>query len=435
MSDFGVDPQTFVVHAAQALTMPEHAEALHHWDPTRIVDRDHEILGLIEDACILVEDGVMTFVGPWSERPAGAKRDIPVMESLVVTPGWVECHTHSVFSGHRAAEFALRNAGRPYVEILEAGGGILETAARLGRTSQRELEDLLVPRVLDFLRRGVTCLEIKSGYGLSTQDELKMLRAVKNVQPHVPTELVGTFLGAHAIPKKYQSDRRAYIDLVINEMIPKVAEEELARYCDVFCDRGAFDAAESREILLAGREHGLIPRIHADELTDANAARLAAEIGCASADHLEFTPSEVFEQMAKADVVAVLMPAVNLFLGTTGHMAKAREILEAGCEVALSTDFNPGSAMTQDIALMTTLACTLYKMSPGEALRAVTIGAAKALRREDIGRLRPGLRANLAMFNVPDFSVIPYHFGTNHTEAVVANGEFVYWTDDQDIEE
>jgi len=427
------DPQTFVVRAAQALCMEENPESLRHWDPTRIVERDHELLGLIEDACILVEEGFISYVGPWNDRPKAARGDLPTMESLVVMPGWVECHTHSVFAGHRSQEFALRNAGRPYVEILEAGGGILESSSRLQQTSQKDLQALLIPRVLDFLRRGVTCLEIKSGYGLNLQAELKSLRAIKNVQPDVPCELVATFLGAHAIPKSYADRREDYVQLVIQEMIPAVAAEELAAYCDVFCDRGAFTVDEARRILEAGKLHGLIPRIHADELTDAGAARLATEVGCSSADHLEFTTDDVFDAMAQNDVVAVLMPAVNLFLGTTDHMARARTILNAGCEVALSTDFNPGSAMTQDIALMTTLACTLYKMSPGEALRAVTIGAAKALKRNDIGRIREGYRANFAMFAVPDYSIIPYHFGTNHVEAVVSDGEFVYWTEDEDL--
>jgi imidazolonepropionase len=290
-----------------------------------------------------------------------------------------------------------------------------------------------MPRVLDFLRRGVTCVEIKSGYGLTVEDELKSLKVIREVSKDAPSELVATFLGAHAIPSAYANAREKYVQLVIEEMIPKVAEQKLAAYCDVFCDRGAFTVDEARRILDAGQKHGLIPRIHADELTDAGAARLAAEMGCASADHLEFTTDDVFASMAERDVVGVLMPAVNLFLGTTGHMARARDILNGGCEVALSTDFNPGSAMTQDLALMTTLGCTLYKMSPGETLRAVTIGAAKALKRDDIGRIRTGQVANLAMFDIPDYSVIPYHFGTNHVEAVVADGAFVYWTEDDEI--
>lgn len=428
------DPKTFAVRAAQALTMPLDAPSLPHYDPERLDGRDAEIVGLLEDACIMVEGGTITYVGPWEDRPAAArKKGLPVMETGVVTPGWVECHTHAVFAGHRADEFMLRNAGRPYVEILEAGGGILNTAARLRETSQQELAEQLMRRTFDFVRRGVTTLEVKSGYGLTTADELKSLRAVKEVGEDAPCDVVGCFLGAHAIPLEYRDRRAAYVDLVCNEMIPAVAQHKLAHYCDVFCDRGAFTVDEARRVLETGKKHGLIPRIHADELTNAGAAMLAAEVGCSSADHLEFTPDDAIAAMAKAGVVAVLMPAVNLFLGTTGHMARARDILNAGCEVALSTDFNPGSAMTQDIALMTTLACTLYKMTPGEALRGVTVGAAKALKRQDIGRIEVGLKANLALFAAPSYKVIPYHFGENHVEAVVYNGEFVYWTESENV--
>lgn len=427
------DPQTFVIHAGQALTMPDVAPRLAHYTPDDLDSRDEAITGLLTDVCVYVEEGEVCYVGPWSARPgATRKKGLPLLNTGVVTPGWVECHTHSVFQGERADEFMLRNAGRPYVEILEAGGGILNTAARLRETSEDELAQTLMARTLEFVRRGVTTLEVKSGYGLSTQDELKSLRAVQAVAEDAPCELLGCFLGAHAIPAEYRDRRDAYVDLVCNEMIPAVAKHKLAAYCDVFCDRGAFTVDEARRVLETGKRHGLIPRIHADELTNAGAAMLAVEVGCASADHLEFASDEAIAAMGDAGVVAVLMPAVNLFLGTTGHMARARDILSAGCEVALSTDFNPGSAMTQDIGLMTTLGCTLYKMTPGEALRAVTIGGAKALRRDDIGRIREGSRANLACFDVPNYKSIPYHFGANHIEAVIYNGEFVYWTEENE---
>ena len=429
-----MDPSTFLVHAGQALTMPDGVDSLRAYDPQGDLEaRDAEIVGLVEDACVLVERGKLSWIGRWDERPDRARRELPTMQTGVVTPGWIDCHTHAVFAGERSAEFALRNAGRPYVEILEAGGGILNTVDATRQASQQQLADALTTRVLDFVRRGVTTLEIKSGYGLSTKHELKSLRAIRDVvQAEVPCELVACFLGAHAIPRDYRDRRQDYVDLVCEQMIPKVAEEGLAAYCDVFCDRGAFTVEEARRVLEAGKAHGLIPRIHADELTDAGAARLAAEVGAASADHLEYTSDDALEAMAAADVTAVLMPAVNLFLGTIDHAAPARKLLAAGCEVAIATDFNPGSAMTQDLGLMTTLACTIYKMTPGEALRAVTLGAAKALRRDDIGRLRVGQRANLAMFDVPHYRYIPYHFGESHVEGVVQNGEFVYWTELED---
>lgn len=423
-----MDPKTFVVRAKQLLTMPEAPEELASYDPEDDLEaRDAALLGLIDDGGVVVRDGVIDWIGPWDECPD--IEGLPVMETMVATPGWIDCHTHAVFAGERSAEFALRNAGRPYVEILEAGGGILNTVDEVRRTSTNDLAQSLIGRVYDSVRRGVTTLEIKSGYGLTTADERKLLVAVKKAQEEVPCELVPCFLGAHAIPREYRDNRDAYVDLVCDEMIPRIADEGLADYCDVFCDRGAFTVEESRRVLETGKEYGLIPRVHADELTDAGAAMLAAEVGASSADHLEFTPPEAIEAMARAGVVAVIMPAVNLFLGTTAEAADARAMLAAGCEVAIATDFNPGSAMTQDLALMTTLACTIHKLTPGESLRGVTVAAAKALRRSDIGRLRVGLTANIAMFDVPDYRTIPYHFGENHVEGVVQAGEFVYWTE------
>lgn len=414
--------------------MPTECARLRDYDPAAdLEERDREITGLIEDAAIWVDGGDIQWVGPWNDRPGKCRgEDIPQMETGLAMPGWIDCHTHSVFAGERSAEFVMRNAGRPYVEILEAGGGILNTVDAVRQASTRALTQSLYQHTYEFVRRGVTLLEVKSGYGLTTEDEVKCLRAVKNVAEDAPCELVGCFLGAHAIPRNYRDRRDEYVDLVCEEMIPRVADEELAQYCDVFCDRGAFTVDEARRILETGREHGLIPRIHADELTDAGAARLAAEIGAASADHLEYTSDDAIDAMAAADVVAVLMPAVNLFLGTIDHAARARRLLAAGCEIALATDFNPGSAMTQDLALMTTLACTIYKMTPGEALRAITVGAAKALRRDDVGSIEPGLRANLTLLNVPGYRYVPYHFGHNHVEAVVCDGEFVYWTEPGD---
>jgi imidazolonepropionase len=426
---------TFLIHAAQLLTMPERVDALREYDPRasyeELAARDREIAGAIDDAGLYIKDGKIAWFGPWAERPESASaKDIQVVEADLVTPGWVDCHTHAVFAGERADEFMMRNAGKPYVEILEAGGGILNSVDQLRRTSTRDLADLLFERVFESVRMGVTTLEVKSGYGLSVADEMKSLKAVKMVaERDVPCELVPCFLGAHAVPREFRDRREEYVDLVCDEMIPQVAEQELAAYCDVFCDRGAFTVDEARRILETGQEHGLIARVHADELSDAGAARLAAEVGAASADHLEFTSDDATAEMARAGVVGVLMPAVNLFLGTTGHLAPARKLLNAGCEVAVATDFNPGSAMTQDLGLMLTLACTLYKMTPAEALRAATIGAARALRRDDLGRIRTGHTANLTLLAAPSMSYVPYHFGANHVCGVIQNGQFAYWTD------
>lgn len=429
----------FVIRARQALTMPPQSDEL----TTYAVDgdlqeRDDRLVGLIEDAAIVVDDEkeIIKWVGKFDERPDEARGDdVDVFETDVAMPGWIDCHTHAVFAGERSDEFMWRNAGKPYVEILEAGGGILNTVDALRQASTEELATGLMRRAYLSVRQGVTTLEVKSGYGLTTSDEIKSLRAVAAVQDEVPCELVPCFLGAHAIPRKYRDDRQAYIDLVCREMIPQVAKQNLAGYCDVFCDRGAFTADEAEKILKVGQEHGLIPRIHADEITDAGAAMVAAKIGAASADHLEHTGDEAIAAMAEAGVVGVLMPAVNLFLGTLDHLAPARKLLDAGCEIALATDFNPGSAMTQDLGAILMLGCTLYKLTPGESLRSITAGAAKALRRDDIGGLRAGARADIACFGVPHYRYLPYHFGQSHAEAVIYRGNFVYWTEEAEVED
>lgn len=427
-------PPKLLIHGKHLLTMPESPDALSQYAAHTgdLASRDAEITGLIEDGAVLVEDGKITWFGEFRRRPKRAKKeDVLVFETGTITPGWIDCHTHAVFAGHRADEFMLRNAGRPYVEILEAGGGILNTVDAVRDASTDELASALIRDTFEFIRRGVTTLEVKSGYGLTTQDERKQLRAIEEARAEVPCELVSCFLGAHAIPREYRDDRDAYVDLVCKEMIPMVASEKLATHCDVFCDRGAFTVEEARRVLETGREYGLTPRIHADEIQDIGAVKMATEVGCTSADHLEHTKRDALEAMASANVTGVLMPAVNLFLGTTSELAPARELLNVGGEVALATDYNPGSAMTYDLGWMLTLGCTLYKLTPGEALRAVTIGAAKALGRQDLGRIREGATANLTMLDVPSPSYIPYHAGANHVEGVIWQGNFVYWTESE----
>lgn len=429
-----MQPQRLLIRARQMLTMPDKPEALREYDPQADLEaRDEAIVGVIHDGGLLIENGVIRWLGPWSERPANAD-EIDRYETGVLMPGWIDCHTHSVFAGDRSQEFMLRNAGRSYLEILESGGGILNTVKAVRAASQNDLVQSLGSRVYESVRQGITTLEVKSGYGLSTEDELKSLRAIAIVEPEVPCELVACFLGAHTIPAEYRDRREQYVDLICNEMIPRVQEENLAAYCDVFCERGAFDLAETERILRTGQEHGLIARIHADQLSDSGASTLAAQLGATSADHLEFTPDHAIEAMARAGVTGVLMPATHLFLNSLDRLPPARKLLTAGCEIAIATDFNPGSAMTQDLQMMLTLACTLYKITPAEALRAVTLGAARALGRNDIGQIAIGQRANLALFDVPHYHYIPYHFGKNHVEAVLLDGNFVYWTEDEPLD-
>ncbi len=422
----------YVIKARQLLTMPADEGALS--EPVQEADlasRDDAIVGLIEEGAVVIDDEKeeISWVGEIADLPDWAS-GYPTMEAQVVMPGWIDCHTHAVFAGERSQEFMLRNAGTPYVEILEAGGGILNSVDALRQASTDELTQSLLRRVYQSVRLGVTTMEVKSGYGLTTSDELKSLKAVARAQDEAPLELVPCFLGAHAIPRNYRDRRQDYVDKVCQEMIPAVVDQGLADYCDVFCDRGAFDVEEARRILEVGKDHGLTPRIHVDEIEDLGGAVMAADVGCASADHLEHTPDEGIEAMVEAGVTAVLMPAVNLYLGTLDELAPARQILEAGGEVALASDFNPGSAMTQDLGWILNLGCTLYKMTPGEALYGVTRAAASALDRRDIGALEAGARADVACFSVPHYRYLPYHPGQSHATAVIHRGTAVYWTEE-----
>ncbi|MFB6263513.1 MAG: imidazolonepropionase [Bradymonadaceae bacterium] len=422
----------FTVRADQVLTMPESPSGLAAREPGAEIDlRDRDLTGLIQDGGVYASDGTIQWVGEWSDRPDEARGgNVTEMQANVVTPGWIDCHTHAVFAGERSGEFAMRNAGRSYSEILEAGGGILETVEAVRETSEKALSKMLFDRTFESIRRGVTTLEVKSGYGLTVEDEMKQLRAVESTAGRdVPLEFTPCLLGAHAVPESHRDRREAYVDLVCEEMIPRVAESGLAEYCDVFCDEGAFTVAEAERILLTGRDHGLTPRLHTEQLSESGGAMLAAQLEAASADHLEHVGSEALSAMADADVTPVFLPTVNVTLGELNQLAPARKALDAGCEVALATDFNPGTSMTQDLALVTHLACTLYGLTPGEALRGVTIGGAKALDRDDIGRLREGARADLALFDVPTYRYIPYHVGGQHVAGVVQDGNIAYWTE------
>ena len=432
----GLDQGPLALRARQLLTMvPGEGDAIRQPpDPSDLASlkaRDADIVGLIEDGGVLIDQGALVYVGPWSGMPK--HKGAPTVEVGCVTPGWIDCHTHSVFAGSRHDEFTLRNLGARYLDILEAGGGIHASVQSLRRSGRRALTDQLIARCFEFTRQGVTTLEVKSGYGLATDEEIKQLRAIDDARGEVLVDLEATFLGAHVVPRKFTDTRSDYVDMVCAEMIPLVAERGLARFCDVFCDRGAFDAAEAERILRAGLDHGLIPRIHADELSCAGAAEVAAAVGAASADHLEFVSEAAIAAMATAGVVAVLLPAVNLFLQVERH-APARKLLEAGVDVALSTDFNPGTAMTQDLGLILTLACTGYAMTPGEALVGVTRSAARALRRPDRGVLQVGKKADLTIFGVEDFWELPYVPGRRPVEGVIKDGTLVYWQSAREIE-
>lgn len=373
--------------------------------------------------------GVVRWVGPRAALPAHWKEAEAVdAGGALVVPGLVDCHTHLAFGGWRADEFAERLAGRSYLDIARAGGGIRRTM----RATRAASEDALVRRSLGFLREmarlGVTTVEAKSGYGLSLGDELKQLRAYRRLAAAQPLGLVPTFLGAHTIPPEYDGDRGGYVRLVCEAMLPEVAAEGLARFCDVFVEETAFTPEEARRILEAARRHGLGAKLHADQLTDGGGARLAAEVGAASADHLEHASAEGIAAMAAAGVVAVSLPLATLYLAAPPM--PARRFIEAGVPVAVATDFNPGSAPSFHLPLALTLACTLQRMTPAEALKGATCYAARALGLEGtVGSLEPGKRADFALVDAPDVDHWLYHFRPNAVQATFVGGRRVTGAD------
>lgn len=343
----------------------------------------------------------------------------------VLTPGLVDSHTHAVFGRWRADEYALRSSGVPYMEIARRGGGINASVRDLRERSEDELIELALPRLAQMLATGTTTAEVKSGYGLTTADEIKTLRAIRRLQDLQPIEIIPTFLGAHEVPPEFRDRRSAYVDLLVDEMIPAVAESKLARFCDVFMEPGVFDSRESRRILEAGLAHGLRPKLHADELEGSGGAELAAEIGAASADHLGDISDAGVAALASSSTVATLLPATLFFLGRR-KFAPARALLEAGATVALATDFNPGSSPTPNLPFAMTVACSHMQMSPSEALRAATAGGAAALElAPGTGTLSPGAPADLALWRAACIEELPYRLATPICDGVWKAGRRV----------
>jgi imidazolonepropionase len=377
-------------------------------------------------ACVGVLGGRVAYVGPEADLPPGAvgpATEVLDAEGQLVGPGFVDPHTHLVFAGERSGEFDLRCQGATYLEIAQAGGGILSTVRATRAASEEELVQLALPRLQRLLEQGVTTAEVKSGYGLNLEDELKMLRVVRRLSALTPVELVPTLLCAHAVPEEYKGRREAYVDLCVTEILPRVAREGLARFCDVFAEEGAFTLEEARRLLTAARALGLRPRLHADQLTASGASVLAAELGAATADHLEHVSDAGIRALAEGNVTAVLVPTSTLFLRMRPY-APGRKLREAGVNVALGTNVNPGSAMTENLSLVLGLACLENGLSAAEAYWAATRGAALALGL-DKGRLGLGDAADLVVFSCATYRHLPYHLGVNHARAVVKAGRLV----------
>ena len=386
-------------------------------------------LGLIEGGAVASSNGRVLAVGTESEVLASVDTgpDTVVIDAgdRVVTPGLVDPHTHAVFAATREGEFAMRVEGLSYEEIAEAGGGIRSSVRSLRRAPAELLRENGRGTVDLMLEHGTTTVEIKSGYGLSLESELKMLRVISELADTHVVDVVPTFLGAHEFPDEWRDDREGYVDHLIDDMIPAVAAEKLARFCDVFCEEGVFTVEQSRRILTAAHAHGMEPKLHADELHSFGAAELAAELGAASADHLVCVSDEGMAALAASGVVAVLLPGTTLSLGGAAF-APARRLIDAGVPVALATDCNPGSSMTESMQIILALASMVLRMTPEEALVAATVNAAAALRAEDVvGSLAPGRQCDLVIWEVDDYRAIPYHYGVNLAAAVVKRGSVV----------
>jgi imidazolonepropionase len=380
-------------------------------------------------------NGRIVYLGPSKSIPRDAVGPrTQVIDALggFAGPGFVDPHTHLVFAGDRSREFELRCKGTSYLEIARAGGGIASTVRATRAASEDRLVELGQRRLWTLLEQGVTCAEVKSGYGLTVGHELKMLRAIRRLASIQPIELVPTLLCAHAVPEELTSERGRYVEACIQEIIPAAAEARLAKFCDAFVDEGAFSREEARRILRAGANHGLIPRLHADQLTDSHSAELAAELRASSADHLEHISGEGIEALAQANVSAVLAPTSTLFLRQE-TFAPGHRLIEAAVNVALATNLNPGSAMSENVALTLGLACLRNGLSPAEAYWGATRGAALALRRLDLGRLTVGGTADFVVFGCQSYRHLPYHLGVNHARCVVKSGRAVVRSDPQPL--
>ena len=387
-------------------------------------------LGMIKNGTVAIKEGKIFWIGKTEECPkeislgrGGHEIDAT---GKVVMPGLIDAHTHLIFAGSRENEFEQRIQGLSYLDIAEKGGGILSTVEATRKASFDELFSLGKERLDRMLYKGVTTIEAKSGYGLSLNDEIKILKVMRALQEVHAVEIVPTFLGAHTLPKEFRNVRTRYIDLLTKEMIPRVAEERLAEFCDVFCEERAFTLEESKKILETGKDYGLRPKIHADQLSPGGGAELAAEVGAFSADHLEHVSQKGIKKMAEKEVTAVLLPGASFFLAMK-KFPPAREMIKQGVSVSLATDLNPGSSMTESLPLMMTMGCIMYKMVPREVIQGTTIHAARSMGREkEIGSLEVGKQADILLLAIPNYRYLPYHFGVDHVEKVIKKGEVVY---------
>ena len=384
--------------------------------------REQGEIRLLKNAYLCCENGVITAVGEGKAPAADRRIDA---HGKLVTPGLVDPHTHLVFGGWRQHELAMKLKGVTYLEILAAGGGILSTVKKTRAASEEELANKAEQELHKMLRLGVTTCECKSGYGLSTEEELKMLRVVRQLQGRQPVELVSTFMAAHALPPEFASDREGYIRLIVDEMLPRVAADGSAEFCDVFCETGVFTPEECRRILVAAQKLGLGAKCHSDEIDPIGGTEMAGSIGAVSCEHLIRCQDSGIEAMQTGGTVACLLPATSFYLGAS--FAPARRMIDAGVPVAFGSDFNPGSCPCSNLPLAMNIGCYRYRMTPEECLTAVTLNAAAALRRADrLGSLEVGKQADVLVWDAPDLEYVFYRFGDSLADTVIRNGAVVY---------
>ena len=383
-------------------------------------------LGVIENATILIENGLFKWIGRNAEFTQTVNENIDIIDAsdLVGLPGFVDSHTHLLFAGTREDEFAMRIEGKTYQEIAQAGGGILSTVRSTRTATKKELKKLARQHLDTILTEGTTTVEIKSGYGLNEKDEIKILEAINELTDECLMDIIPTFLGAHAVPPEFKNNADGYVDLICTRILPYIAQRKLAKFCDAFCEQGYFSIEQCRRIFETAKSHGMSIKIHADQLTQIGASKLAAEMGALSADHLEQIDAAGIAALKESGTIATVLPGVSFFLHC--DYPPARKIIDAGIPLAIASNFNPGSCMSYSMPMMMTIACTQMSMTLEEAIAASTLNGAAALGlSEIIGSIEVGKQADIVLYDVPNYRYLAYHFGTNHVAKVIKHGTYL----------
>lgn len=386
---------------------------------------DQNPLGVEDNAAILMKGERITWTGSTKEADLNDVDVVIDAQGGVVTPGLIDSHTHTIFAGDRANEFEMRLQGKTYLEIAQAGGGILKTVEATRKASEQELYQLTKKRLLRMISYGVTTVEVKSGYGLDFETELKCLHVLKQLQQDLPLTIVPTYMGAHDIPPEFKNKTDAYVDVICNEQIPEIAKQKLAVFCDVFCEKGYFDVAQSRRILETAKQHGMKLKIHAEEFCDSGGAKLAGELQATSADHLLHISDDGIAALKAGGMVATLLPGTAFYLRLRlKEYAPALKLLSAGVPVALATDFNPGSCTIDNLQLIMSLACLQMQMPPVDVIKGVTLHAAQAVGlAADRGTISVGKRADLVIWDAQNYQELLYYVGRNPVRDVIVGGQ------------